>query len=212
MVEVLAEAGKTMDWYIQNIKTYDKSAKELAEYFKGIGPRVEDISNALKLAGNPEKPRVIEIGCGDGRDAKEIVKLVNWYEGVDPSKGLLDIARKDLPDTNFTVADALTYKYPENLDVVYAFASLLHVNKKDLGTVFEKVYQSLKVNGIFYISLKEKEVYTEEVKKDKYGERMFYFYNTKIIKKIAPSKFNSIYENSQIHCDTKWFTIALKKI
>lgn len=200
-----------MNWYKQNIATYDKSAKQLAEYFKGIGPRVKDIKYALELAGNPKNARVIEIGCGDGRDAKEIVKLVDWYEGIDPSAGLLEIAKKDLPNANFVAADALTYIYPKDIDVVYAFASLLHVNKEDLLMVFDKVFKSLKKDGIFYISLKEREEYTEEIKKDKFGERMFYFYNADIIKKIALDKFSSIYENSQIHGDTKWFTIALKK-
>lgn len=201
-----------MDWYKQNIATYDKSAKELAEYFKGIGPRVNDIKYALELVGNPKNARAIEIGCGDGRDAKEIIKQVDWYEGIDPSSGLLEIAKKNLPKSSFVVADALTYEYPKDLDIVYAFASLLHVNKEDLTIVFDKVHKSLKQKGIFYISLKEREKYTEEVKKDKYGERMFYFYNADIIKSIAPKKFSSIFEHSQIHGDTKWFTIALKKI
>lgn len=204
--------GRKMDWHKQNIQIYNKSAKELAEYFKGIGPRIEDISRALELAGYPKKPRVVEIGCGDGRDAKEITKHVNWYVGVDPSKGLIEIARKELPKSNFVIADALTYEYPEKLDVVYAFASLLHVNKSDLTKVLNKVYKSLKRNGIFYISLKEKDKYTEEIKKDKYGERMFYFYNADIINEMSDGKFISTYEHRQTHGITKWFTIALKKI
>lgn len=64
------------------ISTYDKSAKELAEYFKGHGTRVEDIELALKLAGSPKNAKVVEVGCGDGRDAAEIVMRVGSYIGL----------------------------------------------------------------------------------------------------------------------------------
>ena len=78
---------------------------------------------------------------------------------------LLKIAPKSAPNGSFVLADTLTYKYPKDMDVIYAFASLLHVNKTDLFKVFEKTSQSLKKDGVLYISLKEKLLYIEEVKK-----------------------------------------------
>ncbi|HUD07287.1 MAG TPA: class I SAM-dependent methyltransferase [Candidatus Saccharimonadales bacterium] len=200
-----------MDWNTQTIKTYDSSAQALAKYFKGIGARVDDIELGLKLAGADNTARAVEIGCGDGRDAIEIVKRVGWYEGFDPSKGLLEIAEKNLPSTSFVVADALTYHYPQNVDVIFAFASLLHANKTDLPKVFEKAAQSLRSGGVFYISLKERETYTEEAKKDEYGERMFYYYNIDLIRELAGSSFTTVHEAHQKIGKTDWFTIALKR-
>ena len=95
-----------MNWHNKTVETYDQSAEQLAEYFKGIGPRVDDIECALNLAGNPHSARVIEVGCGDGRDAEEIVKRVKFYEGIDPSEGLLALAKRKVPDTTFIKADA----------------------------------------------------------------------------------------------------------
>ena len=138
-----------MNWNSKTIETYDESAEALAGYFKGIGPRVYDIELALKLANMITSARAVEIGCGDGRDATEIIKRVEWYEGFDPSEGLLKIARQKLPQASFVRADALIYNYPSNLDVIYAFASLLHVNKGDLKTVFEKAAKALRKGGIF---------------------------------------------------------------
>lgn len=201
-----------MDWHSQNIKAYDDSAQKLAEYFNGIGSRIEDIECALELANKNNGARVIEIGCGDGRDAMEIIKRVAWYEGFDPSAGLLDIAKKKAPHTSFILADASSYKYPTNLDVVYAFASLLHINQSDLPDVFEKVSKSLRIGGVFYISLKERDSYIEEIKDDDYGQRMFYYYNPSIIEHLAGNDFTSIYEDHQMIGKTRWFTIALKKL
>ena len=132
-----------MDWYLQTIKTYDRSAVRLAEHFKGIGTRIDDVELGLKLAGVSSGARVVEIGCGDGRDAVEIFKRVSWYEGVDPSAGLIKMAKDRLPNATFVKADALTYNYPKDVDVVFAFASLLHVSKDNLKKVIQKVANSL---------------------------------------------------------------------
>jgi len=88
---------------------------------------------------------------------------------------------------------------------------LLLYCKTDLTKVFKKVYQSLKKEGIFYISLKMRDNYTEEIKKDEYGERMFYYYNPEIIKKISNDKFSPIYLEHKKNGETEWFDIALKK-
>lgn len=200
-----------MDWHSQNIKVYDDAAYELAEHFSGIGSRISDIERGLELAKKTNGARIVEIGCGDGRDAVEITNRVAWYEGFDPSIGLLNIAKEKSSNMSFVLADALSYEYPNNIDVVYAFASLLHVNQNDLIDVFCKVKQSLRKNGIFYISLKERNSYTEEVKTDIHGDRMFYYYNPSIIKNLAGDDFKSIYEDHQTIGKTIWFTIALLK-
>lgn len=200
-----------MDWNAKTIDTYDSSATELAEYFKGIGARVDDIDMGIQLCGTKENVKAVEIGCGDGRDAAEIVPRVSSYVGVDPSEGLLEIARKRLPDTTFVKADALSYDYPKNIDVIYAFASLLHINKSDMKLALEKASKCLRSGGIYYISLKEREEYTEEVKHDQYGERMFYYYSPSIISDLSAQWFDVVHEEHQQFGHTAWFTIALKK-
>lgn len=200
-----------MDYKALTIKTYDKSAKELAEYFRSVGPRVDEIERALSLAGTPTGARVIEIGCGDGRDAAEIIKRVEWYQGFDPSEGFLKIARNKVPNGSFIRADVLSYKYPKKLDVVYAFASLLHVNRDDFAIVCQKVKEALRKGGIFFISLKERYKYEEEIKKDQYGERMFYYYNVELVKQLAGNSFALIYKNHYVLGHTNWFRLALKR-
>lgn len=200
-----------MNWGDETVSAYDNSATDLAEKFRGIGARVYDIDLALKMAKTKENSRVVEIGCGDGRDAEEIIKRVDYYEGFDPSEGMLEIAKKRLPHASFVQADALSYVYPENVDVIFAFASLLHVDKKGVGSVLKKASQSLRLGGIFYISLKERAEYTEEVKNDEYGERMFYYYNIELINSLAGNLFVAEHEDRQKIGNTDWFTVALKK-
>jgi len=176
-----------------------------------VGSREEDIVRGLELAHAGDQARVVEIGCGDGRDAARIVEKVGWYEGIDPSEQFVKIASDKAPNGSFKVSDALAYEYPGDIDVVFAFASLLHVNRDDLKLVFSKVHDCLKPEGIFYISLKERPGYTEEVKRDQYGERMFYFYNTEEIKAIAGDLFSVEFEVHHQIAGTDWFEIALRK-
>ena len=199
------------DWRQQTIDTYNRSAKELAEYFKGIGPRVKDIDLAFQLVGMPQNARVLEIGCGDGRDAKDIVSKAGWYLGFDVSKELIKLAQKHVPEASFQVADATDFDYPENLDIVFAFASLLHLDKNEVKAVLRRVHASLNPGGVFYISLKERPSYSQEIKNDQYGSRKFYFYNLKVISELAGKDYAVVAHSQKTIGTTDWFEVALRK-
>jgi len=78
----------------ETLDTYNKSAQKLAKYFKGIGPRVKYIERALELAGKQDgSASVLEIGCGDGRDASAIVKCTSKYTGLDYSAELINMTK-----------------------------------------------------------------------------------------------------------------------
>jgi len=195
----------------ETIDTYNKSAKELAKYFQGYGARTKDIELGLKLAGKPKSARVVEIGCGDGRDAAEIIPRVQFYVGCDISSELIKIAQAKVPAGTFEIADVMNFEFPDNLDVVYAFASLLHLDKTEIKTVLQKVERALKTGGVFYVSLKYAPHYQEKIKKDKYGKRLFYFYSPEEIAELAGNAFRVVVTDLHTHGDTKWFTIALQK-
>ena len=197
------------------IETYDRSAAQMAQHFQNYADGVvrKEIEKTFALAGNPENARVVEIGCGAGKDAAEIVNRCSWYEGFDPSAGLLEIARQALPDVSFKQADALSYQYPENLNIVFAFASLLHLEREEFAAVCEKIAQALCPDGVFCLILKEAESYRSELQLDKFGERMFYFYNPKLVRQLAGNQFKQVFEAHELVGPEQkpWFTIILRK-
>ena len=160
--------------------------------------------------------KVIEIGSGDGRDAIEIIERVSSYIGVEPSKGLLEIARKDFPSVHFVEATAQDYDFPDDIDVVYAFASVLHLGAHDLAQLFSRISHSLKSGGIFYISTKESDPYRPELKEDVWGLRQFYLYSEQELMDMAGTQFTKVYVSRQLKEGTggettHWITIAFKK-
>lgn len=195
----------------QTIDTYNTSAKQLAEYFRGIGPRAKYIDLAFELAGNPKNARVVEVGCGDGRDAKEISKRCSWYQGFDVSSELIKLAKVHVPTAEFVTADATAYVFPDKLDVIFAFASLLHLDKNEISALLQRAHAGLRPGGIFYISLKWSENYRTEIKNDQFGTRLFYFYNAEIIQKLAGEGWEVAVSFQEIHGHTKWFETALRK-
>lgn len=196
----------------RTVETYNTSAEALAEYFKGIGARVDHIEKALNLASvNDGSATVVEIGCGDGRDAEEIIKRVASYVGFDPSEGMLRLARKRLPAANFVCADSDTFPYPLGVDVIYAFASLIHSNPDTNRRVFSRLASSLRVGGIALVNVRMREKYQVEVQQDQFGVREYHYYTSGMINDISGDSFVVVDEDvAQIGSNT-WLTMALQR-
>lgn len=198
----------------QTIDIYNNQAEGLAKKYRSMPPRVKDIALALELAGKPEHARVLEIGCAAGRDAEEIVQKADWYMGIDVAEELIKLARRRLPEATFLVADAAHFEYPDNLDVVIAFASLIHLDESELKTLYKKMAAALRQGGVLYQSLKYSPEYHSEVFTDEFGPRQYYFYNLDLIKELAGPGFEVAHTRQETmkalnHAD--WIEIALRK-
>lgn len=201
---------KDMDNKSKTKHTYNVSAQAMAEKFNAIGPRIKDISRAFFYV-QKDNPAVFEIGCGNGRDAKEIIKHSNNYLGIDYSAALLTIARAELPKTRFELADIELYHIPKNLDVIFSFASLLHSSKEAVKDILARSHDALNLGGIFFISLKYAP-YREEAITDAWGTRVFYFYTPEEIKALAGENYTAVYEHTYTAKNgQQWFEIILQK-
>ncbi len=157
---------------------------------------------------------MVEVGCGDGRDAVDIVPRVDQYEGFDPSIGLIDLARRRLPNVSFVKVDALDYAYPEQLDVIYAFASFLHLNRDNFAAACIRAAKALRPGGILLMTLKERDQYQAELVKDEFGERMFYYYNEATVRQLIGQEWAVAHmEHQTLNRKTaKWLLVALRRL
>lgn len=198
-----------MDKKLQTVATYNASAESLSEKFDSQPARVGDID---RVFGYMEKsrPNVLEIGCGNGRDAVEIIKRTPDYLGIDISENLVALARHKVPEVHFEVADVESYAFSQNLDIVFAFASLLHVPKESLKEILKRAFFSLNDGGIFFLSLKYADEYEEVTKTDSFGVRTFYLYSQKDIKDVAGGF--SVIESGVVELrGQKWLEVVMKK-
>lgn len=194
------------------IDTYNESADRLREYFRGIGPRENHIDLALELSESGPNPRIIEIGCGDGRDARAIAARTDSYLGFDISESMVQLAKDYVPNAEFVVADAAEFEFPDNIDIIFAFASVLHLDPEELNNLIQRATQALRPGGVFYISTKYRSAYAAEMKHDAYGSRLFHYYNEHIILDSAGSSFEVASLDHEYKGETEWLELALRKV
>jgi SAM-dependent methyltransferase len=191
------------------VQSYNKGAKVLSKKFNKIGQRIEDVKAGLSYV-QKTNPKILELGCGNGRDAQIILQHSKKYLGIDISIEMIRLAEQNNPKGNFVVADIENFNSPQNIDIIFAFASLIHFNKESLKYIFNKSHDSLNSGGIIYISLKHGK-YQEKVKEDEFGPRIFYTYEVDDIIKSAGDKFQLVMKDHQTKLGVEWFTVVLRK-
>jgi len=190
--------------------TYNKFSKEYAEKFRNF--LMTEYINRVFDDWRGDNPRVLELGCGAGRDAEEICQRTSNYTGIDISEGLLEIAKqKKIANAKFSRQSIKDYGFTENFDIVFAVASLLHVNEEDFAQVLQRVHKILAKRGLFHITVKHGKYKGEELVKDKYGERIFYFYRLSDIKRMAEG-YEVVSEDQVTVGKTEWINILLRKL
>ena len=101
----------------------------------------------------PEGGRVLDLGCGSGRDSLAFLRSGFLVDAMDGSETMVRAASKL---TGLPVACALFDEYePDGVyNGVWACSSLLHVPLHDLPAVINKYTACLKPDGVFYMSFK----------------------------------------------------------
>ncbi|MEI8124079.1 MAG: class I SAM-dependent methyltransferase [bacterium] len=203
-----------MDKNKKTIEAYDKNPQFYADKFDSYGVRFEDIDRAIKL-NESGSDRVLELGCGNGRDAQYIISKVGIsnYKGVDASSGLLNMAQKKNPGADFKLADARNFTVsPETFGIVFAFSFLVHINIDELAIILDKCHKSLKKGGILYIFSSKYGDYQEKRTVNLGDEKFYYYYKIEDIEKMIPYKFFIIYKDIQDIEGGRTFTVVLRKI
>jgi len=197
----------------ETLDTYNRTARQLARYFMGTSPRIKHIEQAIELAGkNDGSGSALEIGCGYGRDAVEIIKRTKFYTGIDYSAGLIGLAKELLPNADFRVVDMQNYDYPAHAyDVIFAFASILHLDKESVKQLFIDAARSLTIGGIFYLTTKYAKGYKKEWYEDKHGKRLFYFYTPKMLADLAKEHYEVAVSEINTVDNIKWIEMALRR-
>lgn len=158
----------------------------------------------------PEGGSVLDLGCGSGRDSAYFMSMGYDVTALDGSEEMCSLAGvhigKDILHMTFEEMD-----FEEVFDGVWANASLLHVPRKDMDGILNKVIRSLKQDGVLYMTLRYGDF---EGVQDK---RYFTYYRTKNLKELLAQfpelelieikKYNDIREAK----DLVWLHALLRK-
>lgn len=138
---------------LTTLNSYQATAQQFADNVADLSP-VGSIEKLMSLL--LPNPRVIDIGCGSGRDAKIFHSLGAQVVGIDFCPNLLEIAKKQAPDVDFQLMDIESLDFPDSsFDAAWAACSLVHLAKHSLPSVLSKIYDILDDDGYFYLSIKQ---------------------------------------------------------
>jgi SAM-dependent methyltransferase len=135
---------------MDSISYYDKNSIDF--YNRTINADVHDLyQRFLKLL--PKQARILDAGCGVGRDSKFF--LSKGYDVV-PFDGSLEMVKMA---SNLLGKNALhmlfqDINFSSEFDSVWANASLLHIPYENLRGVIQSFHKSLLPSGIVYASFK----------------------------------------------------------
>ena len=132
------------------VKFYEAHARE---YFDktvsaDLSPLYDEFLSHVRPGG-----RVLDVGCGSGRDLKVFRSRGFDAVGIDASKTLVQLARK------FSGASCIAMRFEdvrfrESFDAVWACASLLHVPKRRIVLILRRLRKALIGKGALFASVK----------------------------------------------------------
>ena len=97
--------------------------------------------------------RILDAGCGSGRDSLAFLKMGYQVVSVDASVEMVNAATKLTgQEAKLLTFDSLEFE--GEFDGIWACASLLHIARQDLNDVLNRLTRALKPNGVLYLSFK----------------------------------------------------------
>ena len=110
----------------------------------------------IQLYNSVDKPKLLELGCGDGRDLKLFIENGFDVSAVDiATKSIEKLKEKFGNKANISCQDIKNLDFANNsFDIIYAHLTLHYFTDKDTSYIFNKIYDLLKINGIFFVKCK----------------------------------------------------------
>lgn len=150
MSDDAAQVARTMH-------AYDEMATEFANrtWDLQLDEIRRDFLTALETGRPGASLRILDSGCGPGRDVAWFLKQGHIAIGGDLSAGMLEEARRRVPDAPFVRMDLREPSFrPRAFDAVWLCASMLHMPKDDWLPTLRR-YHSLLNGGRIFVSVKE---------------------------------------------------------
>ena len=134
----------------KNVEYYNKNADS---FFAGsVAADMSDVQSRF-LSYVPAGGRILDAGCGSGRDSKAFLDAGYDVVSFDASEEMCRRASEytGKPVLNMRFEDVA---YEAEFDGIWACASLLHVPVEELPDVLKKMGRALKPGGVMYASFK----------------------------------------------------------
>ena len=192
----------TIDYYNENAE----------RYFNNTVNAYMNQQYNMFLKYMKEEGKILDFGCGSGRDSLFFKNLGYDVDAIDGSEELCKLAR-EYTGLDVKCMDFKDFNSKDVYDGVWACATLLHVKRDLLLDTLIRIRESLKNNGVIYTSFKKGEDKEEYLNDGRY----FNF--------LSKKSFDNLYDDAGLriidfnvnkslvktHNDVYWNSFVLKK-
>ena len=134
-------------------KTVEYYNTNAGSYFAQTAGADFSAAHAKFCAYLPARGRILDAGCGSGRDAAAFARMGYEAEGLDASSAMARLATEKL-GVHVFVGDMATWQADAPYDGIWACASLLHLGEEQIRGFFGTLETNLKAGGALYVSVK----------------------------------------------------------
>lgn len=191
----------------ETIDSYNQHAAVFAETTKNFDLMPFWNSFISHLPGK----RIIDLGCGAGRDVRYFAERGFSVMGVDLSEQLINHAKNVCPTARFIQADIRHLPFPyASFDGVWCCGGIVHMGKTEGPKVIHEAYQILVPGGIFFLSLKEGTGETSQESKTIPGvKKRYVFYTEDEMKQILSNTGFTLVTITR--SEKPWLNVLCKK-
>lgn len=162
---------------------------------------------------------ILDVGCGSGYKSKYMFDKGFNVEGIDFSEEMIKFSKEKYNEINFEVLDVYDLdKLNKKFDGIFSQSVLMHLPKKDIINILEKIKSKINENGLIYLTMpeiKENGIEEEIRKENDYGyeyERFFSYYSRdELINYFKELGLKIVYEGIVSSGRSNWINIIGKK-
>lgn len=194
------------------LQSYQANAAAWAGHHNTAGIWQESIDVFRRLLPTG---RILEVGCGGGRDARDLMSLGYQYFGCDVVREFLPVAQAQNPGGRFFQASLYELPIPPgSCDGFWASAVLLHIPKTRIISVMSQLHTALRNDGVGFIAVKagEGEAVIVETEDDMTLQRLFSFYSDEeFVECLTASNFRIEHSAVKVKGRTTWLCYIVRK-
>lgn len=138
-------------------RTQYEKCYEGDDYYWGLEPAAFLDSLIEKTLKNPNELSVLDIGCGEGKDAVYLAKKGCKVTGFDLTESGIRktkmLADKNDVNVNAFVADINDFEITEKFDVIYSTGTIQYLFDENIDEFFKKINNITNIGGLVYFNV-----------------------------------------------------------
>ncbi|MDL2300962.1 class I SAM-dependent methyltransferase [Lachnospiraceae bacterium OttesenSCG-928-D06] len=197
-----------MDFENQTLYYYNQRAKEFVSGTVDVAfTEMQDLFLQCVSDGG----KILDFGCGSGRDTKYFLSKGFHVDAMDGSEELCSIASDysgiEVKHMLFEELDIV-----EEYDGIWACASILHVEKKQLPDILKKIAVATKNGGVVYTSFKYGDA--EGMRNGRYFTYLKEENFRELLEMVPELTIEKLWVSADVRADRgdeKWLNLILRK-